>query len=95
MQCEENSAQFLLMNGVDAIFKVIKQNMAHTRVMEAACFLLGNVASTEAGLKHIERLQGGTVALKVIKSHDDDAELLRWGPTPAVVHGDEFPIFHL
>lgn len=50
--------------------------MPHTRVMEAACFLLGNVASTEAGLKHIQRLQGGAVALKVIKSHDDDAEVV-------------------
>ena len=35
--------QFLRLGGVDAVMSVINTNMQHTRVMEAACFLLGNV----------------------------------------------------
>jgi len=59
------------------VFQVVKMSMANTRVMEAACFLLGNVASSQEGLLHISRNKGGAVALKVMEAHESDAELLR------------------
>ena len=43
LQEQGNTVQFLRLGGVDAVMSVINTNMQHTRVMEAACFLLGNV----------------------------------------------------
>jgi hypothetical protein len=53
--------------GVDAVFTVVRDNLANTRVMEAACFLLGNVASSEEGLRRIASNNGGDVALSIIR----------------------------
>jgi hypothetical protein len=37
--------------------------------MEAACFLLGNVASGEEGLRRIEANGGADIALTIIRAH--------------------------
>ena len=64
LQEQANAEQFLRLGGVSAVLQVIKANMAHTRVMEAACFLLGNVASSEDGLQDLAQQEGAGVALK-------------------------------
>ena len=53
----------------------MRDNVGNTRVMEAACFLLGNVASSAEGLARIAANDGASLALKIVKQHDKDTGL--------------------
>ena len=53
----------------------VRDNVGNTRVMEAACFLLGNVASSAEGLERIAANDGATLALKIVRQHDQDTGL--------------------